>query len=105
MTIDERIARLEHYTAGLDEQSRKEREENRQLWRDTQRTLTEFIERTTHSQQKIAEKHQELAEQFRQFQQEAAERDRETDRRFRETDARIQTLVSAIGEFIRKQPK
>jgi rubrerythrin len=98
MTIDERIARLEHYTAGLDEQSRKDREENRQLWRDTQRTLNEFIERTTRS-------HEQLAEQLRQFQAEVVERDRETDRRFRETDARIESMVSAIGEFIRKQSK
>src|SRR5215831_365362 len=98
MTIDERIARLEHYTAGLDEQSRKEREENRQLWRDTQRQLNEFIEQTNRS-------HLELVEQFRQHREEAAERDRETDRRFRETDARIQTLVSAMGEWIRKQEK
>ncbi len=37
MTIDERLARIEHVTAGLDEQWR--REENRTLWRDTQRQI------------------------------------------------------------------
>ncbi|HUI82557.1 MAG TPA: hypothetical protein VLY24_31760 [Bryobacteraceae bacterium] len=41
MTIDERLDRLEHITAGMFEQWQKEREEDRQLWRDTQRQIEE----------------------------------------------------------------
>jgi hypothetical protein len=62
MTIDERIARLKHYTAGLDEQSRKEREESRQLWRKTQRQLNEFIEQTNRSHRELDDQHRKLAE-------------------------------------------
>lgn len=91
MTIDERLDRLEHFTAGLDDQARREREESRQLWRDTQREILS-----------VSRKLNDLSEQFLRFQQEAAERDRQTDERFRQTDARIQTLVSAIGEWMRK---
>jgi hypothetical protein len=98
MTIDERLDRLEHFTAGLDDQARREREESRQLWRDTQREILS-----------VSRKLNDLGEQFLRFQQEAAERDRQTDERFRQTDerfrqtdARIQTLVSAIGEWMRK---
>ena len=36
---DERVSRLEHYTAGLDDQARRDREESRQLWRETQQEI------------------------------------------------------------------
>jgi len=98
MTIDERLNRLEHYTAGLDEQARKDREESRQLWRETQREILT-----------VSRKLNDLTEQFLLFQERAEERDRQTDERFRQTDERfrqtderIQTLVSAIGEWMRK---
>lgn len=37
MTIEERFERIEHLTAGMAEERRKDREENKSLWRDTQR--------------------------------------------------------------------
>jgi len=45
MTIEERLERIEHITAGLAEERRKDREEHRQLWRDTQRQLNELTVR------------------------------------------------------------
>ena len=42
MTIEERFERIEHVTAGLAEERRKDREEFRALWRDTQRQLNEL---------------------------------------------------------------
>ena len=45
MTTEERFERIDHFTAGLDEQRRKDREESRQLWRDTQRQLNEAAAR------------------------------------------------------------
>ena len=63
------------------------REENRELWRDTQRQLNELAGRVD-----------SIAARLETFVEEAAVRDRETDRRFRETDARIDKLVVAIGE-------
>lgn len=91
MTIEERLDRLEHFTAGLDDQARRDREESRQLWRDTQHEILS-----------LSRKLNDITDQFLRFQKEAEERDRRTDERFRQTDERIQTLVSAIGEWIRK---
>jgi hypothetical protein len=45
MTTDERFERIEHITAGLAEEHRKDCEENRQLWRDTQRKINEVAVR------------------------------------------------------------
>jgi hypothetical protein len=97
MTIDERFARIEHVTAGLAEERRKDREEFRSLGRGTQRKLDQLADRVD-----------AIATHLDTFILESNTRDRETDRRFRERDARfrdsdgrIETLVSAIGEFIR----
>jgi uncharacterized protein YlxW (UPF0749 family) len=90
MTIDERFARIEHLTAGLAEERRKDREELRGLWRDTQRQLDQLTGRVD-----------AIATHLDSFIQETATRDRETDRRFRDTDARIDKLISAMGEFLR----
>ena len=42
MTIEERFERIEHVTAGLAEERRKDREEYRQLWRETQRQINDL---------------------------------------------------------------
>jgi hypothetical protein len=94
MTIDERFERLEHYTVGLGEQARKEREESRQLWRETQHEIL-----------MVSRKLNDLTEQFLRFQRDADERSRKTDERFRQTDERIQTLVSAMGEWMRRDTR
>ena len=60
VTIDERFERLENYTAGLGEQARKDREETRQLRRETQREMLTLSRKMT-----------DLAEQFLSFQQAA----------------------------------
>ncbi len=39
MTPEERFGRIEHVTASLAEERRKDREEYRQLWRETQRQI------------------------------------------------------------------
>jgi uncharacterized protein YlxW (UPF0749 family) len=89
MTTEERFERIEHVTAGLAEDRRKDREEFRTLWRDTQRQLEQLTSRVD-----------SIAAHLDDFILEANTRDRETDRRFRETDARIAALTSSIGEFI-----
>jgi septal ring factor EnvC (AmiA/AmiB activator) len=89
MTTEERFERIEYVTAGLAEERRKDREEFRSLWRDTQRQLNELTQNVVILGDRIAT----LAE-------EAAARDRETDRRMRETDARIDKMTSAMGQFI-----
>jgi uncharacterized protein involved in exopolysaccharide biosynthesis len=103
MTIDERLSRIEHVTAGLDEPRRKYLEENRQLWRDTQRqiddlsrriadtnaAITRLPDQTLAADQRLEEKISRLAEESR-----------EQDRRLGE---RIDKLVSAMGVFLAKQ--
>lgn len=105
MTIDERFARIEQVTAGLAEDRRKDREEFRGLWRDTQKQLNELTDKVAGLGDRIAE----IAEESRAADQRVAarieERDAKTDQRFRETDARIASLVSAMGEFIASQTR
>jgi Mg2+ and Co2+ transporter CorA len=108
MTIDERFARLEQYTAGLGEQRRKDREENRQLWRETQneilsvsRKLNDLTDLFLRSQKEAEERRREIDERFRQ----TDERFRQTDERFRQTNERIDALVSAIGEWISRDTR
>ena len=93
MTTDERFERIEHVTAGLAEDRRKDREEFRALWRDTQRQLDQLAGRVDG-----------IATHLDTFILESAERVRETDRRFRETDSRIDRLVAATGELIARIP-
>ncbi len=97
MTTEERFERIEHVTAGLAEQARKDREENRQLWRDTQRQLAELAVRMNDLTVKVAETNDAitlLAEESRA----AAAQSRDADKKLGE---RIDAMVSAIGELIR----
>ena len=107
MTIDERFERIEHVTAGLVEQWRREREENRQLWRDTQRQIEStqrqldlFIAESRASDERLKQRIEQLAEEFRAEDKRLRESMFEMDRRLQE---RIDSLVSAMGKFIASQ--
>jgi hypothetical protein len=90
MTTEERFERIEHVTAGLAEERSKDREENRQLWRETQRQLNELTIKVADTNDAIAR----LADEVRNNTEAA----RVADQELRE---RISSLVSAIGEMIR----
>ncbi len=94
MTSEERFERIEHLAAGLVEERRKDREEFRALWRDTEKQLDRLTDRVD-----------AIANHLDSFIQQTAARDGETDRRFRDTDERIDKLVSAMGEFIASQTR
>lgn len=100
LTIDERIERLEHVTAGWIEQSKKELDEGRRLWREQRDEVTALWQATDRrfeeSRRQFDDMNRESHEQMAAIRNEIAERDRVTDKR-------IADLVSAIGEFIRKQ--
>lgn len=85
MTAEERFQQIEHVTAGIAEERRKDREEYRQLWRDTQRELHSLT-------LKIADTNDTVVR--------LAEESREADKRLGE---RIDALVSAIGQFLSRQ--
>ena len=100
MTIEERFERIEHVTAGLAEERRKDREENRQIWRDTQRQIDETQRQINALTLKIADTNDtiaRLAEESREADRRIAEESREADRRLVE---RIDALVSAIGKLL-----
>jgi uncharacterized protein YlxW (UPF0749 family) len=91
MTVEERFERIEHVTAGLAEERRKDREENRQLWRDTQRQINELAVRMNDLTLKVADTNDVIAR--------LAEESRAADRQLGE---RIEALVSAMGKFLAK---
>jgi uncharacterized protein YlxW (UPF0749 family) len=97
MTTEERFARIEHVTAGLAEDRRKDREEFRTLWRDTQRQLNELTGKVADLGDRIAT----LADESRAADQRLAARIEETDKRLGE---RIETMISAMGGYIRDYP-
>jgi hypothetical protein len=95
MTTEERFERIEHVTAGLVEERRKDREEYRQLWRNTQQQIDEltvkidrFAEESRAADKRLEDKIERLAEESRA-----------ADRRLGE---RIEALVSAIGQALAK---
>lgn len=93
MTPEERFERMEHILAGWIEQSRRDYEENRRLWRETRDQLAE-TDRLI----------KDLGAELRLLSRETEARFRDTDRRLKElgeaTDRRISDLVSAIGKLI-----
>jgi hypothetical protein len=105
MTPEDCFARIEHVTAGLAEQRKKEREENRQLWRDTQRQLNELALRISEVDERLGKRIQELAEEAAERDRQALERDRESQERDKRLGERIEALVSAMGEFFARQTK
>lgn len=104
MTTEERFERLEHFTAGMWEEQRRQREEDRQLWRDTQRQINELSVRMVQWAEESREEDRRLKERLEQY---AAE-SRAEDQRLREADerlgARIDALVSAIGKLLPQSP-
>lgn len=106
MTIEERFNRIEHFTAAEAEQRRKEREENRQLWRDTQRQINELtikIADTNDAITRFAEESREADARLGARLDALAEESREADARL---GARIDSLISGMGQFIAKfQPQ
>jgi hypothetical protein len=102
MTSDERLERIEHLTAGLAEERRKDREEYKTLWRDTPRQLNELgtkvlqlSEESVDITIKLREADSRLEARIHQL----ADESRAADQRLEE---RIGSLVSAIGQFLTK---
>jgi hypothetical protein len=95
MTVEERFERIEHVTAALVEERRKDREEYRMLWRETNQAITRLAEESRAADQRLEQKIDRVAEDLHRFAQEA----RDADQQLRE---RIDSLVSAIGKLLTK---
>jgi gas vesicle protein len=98
MTAEERLDRIEHLTAGIAEERRKDRDEYKGLWRDTQRQLNEVGAKLVQLSEETQEANSRLEARIEQL----AEESRAADRRLEE---RIASLLSGIGEFIAKGGK
>ncbi|HXB73085.1 MAG TPA: hypothetical protein VNY05_32915 [Candidatus Acidoferrales bacterium] len=97
MTPDERLERIEHVTAAIAEDRRRDREEYRALWRDTQRQLNELTANVNRNTLAIADTRDlihQLAADSREADARLAAEAREADARLGE---RIAALVSAIA--------
>jgi hypothetical protein len=99
MTTEERFERIEHYTANSAEERRKDREEYKMLRRDTQRQIGELATLTTRLGVRIDQMGDRIDELGNRIEQQGNE--------FRAADAllakRIESMVSAIGEFISRR--
>ncbi len=95
MTTEERFERIEHVTAGLVEEHRKNREEDRQLWRDTQRQIGELASKI----ERFAEESRAADKRLEEKIDRLADESRAADKRLEE---RIESLVSAIGKALTK---
>ena len=110
MTTEERFERIEHVTAGLAEERCRDREEFRQLWRDTQRQINDVATHLNVLTVKVADMHDRLGERIERLAEEsraaaqesraAAQESRAADQRL---EQRIESMVSGIGEFMRQQ--
>jgi hypothetical protein len=98
MTIDKRLERIEHVTAGLAEERRKDREEFRVLWRDTQRQINDVAANLSKLTVQVAEVDDRLGARIETL----AEESRAADLRL---GKRIEALVSAMGGFIASQTR
>ena len=96
MTTEERLDRIEHITAGIADERRKDREENKSLWRDTQRQLNELTVNVNRNTLAIADTNELLHKLAERLDQLAAD----THAADEQLGQRIASLVSGIGEFI-----
>ncbi len=105
MTIEERFEHIEHVTAGIAEERRKDREEYRKLWRDQQRQIDEMNRAIT----RLAEETRALGEESRaanvRWREELHDLREESLARDQRLGERIDALVSAMGQFLSALPK
>ena len=103
MTAEERLDRIEHYTAGLIEERRKDREEYKMLWRDTNAAL----QQTNAAVQRLSDETRQGIEELRKETQAAdrilGKRIDELRQGLDDLRGRVDSLVSAIGAWMREK--
>src|SRR5579862_447184 len=89
LTIEERFERIEHLTAGIAEKRKKDRDEYKALWRDTQVQLADLATRTD----SIARNVDALATDTRLRFDKVADLQAELAREAREADRRLEARI------------
>jgi chromosome segregation ATPase len=101
MTTEERFERIEHLTAGIAEERRKDREEYKALWRDTQRQLNEVSARLV----QLSEADEEARAADRRLEARIEQLANESRAANKQLEERIEMLVSRFGEVLAKLPR
>ncbi len=101
MTPEERFERIEHLTAGIAEERRKDREEYKALWRDTQRQLNEVSARLV----QLSEADEEARAADKRLEARIEQLAAESRAANKLLEERITALVSGFGEFIANNQK
>jgi hypothetical protein len=101
MTSEERLERIEHITAGIAEERRKDREEYKALWGDTQRHLNEVSIKLV----QLSEADEEARAADRRLESRIEQLAAEARAANQDLGERIATLVSAFGEILGKLPR
>jgi chromosome segregation ATPase len=99
VTTEERLERIEHITAGIAEERRKDRDEYKGLWRDTQRQLNEVSARLV----QLSEADEEARAADKRLEARIAQLAEESRSANKLLEERIASLVSGFGEFIRQR--
>ena len=102
MTTEERFTRIEHITAGIAEERRKDREEYRQLWRDTQRQSAELSIKIADTNDTVARLAEDLTLHIRASDERLRASDERAKAAEQELRDRIAAMVSAIGQLIQR---
>ena len=97
MTTEERFERIEHVTAGIVEERRKDRQEYKELWRDTQRQIHELALETRLRFDQIGDRLEQVGNRIDRLAAESRAQDKAL-------GERIDQMVSAIGQILTKQP-
>jgi hypothetical protein len=93
MTTEERLARIEHLSAGWLEERKRDHEEYMRRWRD--------IQENADATWKAIDRHAvEWRREAADMRAAMTARDQREEARGKELDGRIEKLVSAIGELI-----
>ena len=105
MTIEERFERIEHLTAGMAEERRRDREEDRQLWRDTQRQISDLAQSSQRQIDQLTQKIADTNSAITRMGDEMRAADRRSGERIEAVNdalsRRIAEMVSGIGEWMR----
>jgi len=101
MTSEERLDRIEHITAGIEERL-QDREQARALWCDTQRQIAELGLRIRDLAEESRAADQRLVDRIQQLADESRAADQHLGERIDALGDRIGSLVSALGEHLRQ---
>ena len=103
MTADQRLDRIEHITAGIAEERRKDRDEYKAIWRDTQERINRADERMNHMADAVAKVALDVDRLAIETRLRIAELSEESSDADEKLATRIESPVSAIGQLIAKQ--